>query len=82
MKRVFLFAGEAYDHTATAMSTYVDAFETVAEAKAYFAEHPNDWAEIAELTDDGLKQTWDYGTWRVPYRSGVQAHSVTEWREV
>ena len=65
-----LFCGSV-DYPAGGADDFAGAFETIAEAKAYFAGHPAEWAHIASF--DGARMTIEcaYGEAGEPGRSGV-----------
>lgn len=75
VKRFILFSGLGYE-TVGAIAAYQGAFDTAEQAKTAFEQCKQEWAEIAEITDDGLKFICEYGTW-----GGLVTGRFTGWRD-
>ena len=73
-----LFSGSDY-YPAGGADDFAGAFASIADAKAYFAEHPQEWAHIARFDGERLTIVCAYGTACPPGRPEVTAwHDCTD----
>ena len=70
-----LFCGNV-DYPAGGADDYAGAFTTITEAKAYFADHPAEWAHIATFDGSHLQIVCAYGA------GGEQGRTAaTDWHD-